>query len=136
MEGRLNRLEQTVAQQGYMILILMVLLILDTGGLLVLWGESGEPDWDHIAVSLTIFQTLFGIAALYGFWALRALTKEKAEEVARERVEQLVPDLSSQVTRQVGELLRTFNEGISTAATDDLTRAAGEDGKEGFDGQE
>lgn len=128
MEKRLKNLEKTVAQQGYLLTILLIVLIFDTAALLILWGQKGTPDFDHIAVSLTVFQTLFGIAALYGFWALRGLTKETAEEVTEREVEKIAPPL---IRREVDEIKRTFGKEapISTDDIDAMVLAAGkEDG--------
>jgi len=134
-ERRLRRLETQVEQQGYLILIFMILIILDTAGLLVLWGEKGKPDFDHIAVSMTVFQTLFGIAALYGFWALRGLTREKAAEVAEEEVRKIAPPI---IGRHVSEVLQTFGREAPISGTDldAMVAAAGSEGKEGEDGKE
>lgn len=131
-ERRLKRLETLADQQGYFLLVMMVVLIVDTAGLLVLWGEKGKPDFDHIAVSLTVFQTLFGIAALYGFWALRGLTREKAEEVAEQEVRKIAPPL---IRRQVAEALQTMgNEApISETDLDRMVDAIG--GEEDDDGK-
>jgi hypothetical protein len=128
METRIRNLERTVEQQGYLLLILMFVLIFDTAAILVMWGEKGTPNFDHIAVSLTVFQTLFGIAALYGFWALRGLTKEKAEEVAEREVGKMVPPL---VGRIVEEQLQTIGtEPISDEQLNQMVSAPAE-GKKG-----
>lgn len=134
MEARLKKLEKAVQQQGYLLLILMIFLIVDTAAVLLLWSERGPPDFDHIAVSLTIFQTLFGIAALYGFWALRGLTKEQAEETTTREVAKLAPPL---INRQVAEYMRTFpgEAPISDVDLNAMVVAAGEDGKEDKDGK-
>lgn len=133
MEKRIRRLEETVAQQGYLLLVLMVMLIVDTAGLLVLWGQQGKPDFDHIAVSMTVFQTLFGIAALYGFWALRGLTKEKAEEVAEAEVKKMAPPL---IRREVQEHLQTIGfDPISDQDLTSLVDATANAGKEGENGK-
>jgi len=134
MEDRLKRLETSASQHGYVLFILMALTILDTAGLLILWGERGAPNYDHIAVSLTVFQTMFAIAALYGFWALRGLTKEKAEETAKEEVSRIVEPMAA---RMIGEYIATL--GAERTIPDDelasLVRAVGEDRKEGDDGK-
>ncbi|NIJ39329.1 hypothetical protein FHR22_004076 [Sphingopyxis panaciterrae] len=133
MEARLKKLEKTIEQQGYLLLILMVLLIVDTAALLILWGEKGKPDFDHIAVSLTVFQTLFGIAALYGFWALRGLTIERAEDVAEAEVKKIAPPL---ILREVQDSLQNLpRDTISDADLNDIVIATGDAGKEGDDGK-
>jgi hypothetical protein len=134
MEGRIKALERTVGQMCYITLALMLVVIVDTAGLLILWGERGKPDFDHIAVSLTVFQTLFGIAALYGFWALRGLTREKAEEVAEKEVREIAPSL---IRRLYQENIGTFQSEapISNTDVDDIVEAISGDGKEGDDGQ-
>ncbi|SDD11277.1 hypothetical protein SAMN05444678_10951 [Sphingomonas sp. YR710] len=131
MEDRLKKLERDVAQQGYMVLVLMVLVILDTAGLLILWGERGKPDFDHIAVSLTVFQTMFAIAALYGFWALRGLTREKAEETAKEEVAKIVAPVAN---RAIADFLRTLG-GERTISDDDLAKLVEAAGKEDDNGK-
>lgn len=133
MESKIRKLEKAVEQQGYLLLILMIVLIVNSAALLILWGEKGPPDFDHIAVSLTVFQTMFGIAALYGFWALRGLTREKAEEVTESEVRKIAPPL---IRREMEEFKRTFGkEGpISEAEVDAIVAAAGSDGKGGEDG--
>lgn len=130
MEQRLRKLENQVEQQGYVLWVLMVLVILDTAALLVLWGQAGKPNFDHIAVSLTIFQTLFGIAALYGFWALRGLTKEKAEEVAEREVRKIAPPLVARITQ---ENLQTL--GVDTISDEDIAKIVGATGKEDGNGE-
>lgn len=129
METRLRKLEKIVAQQSYMLWILMFVLILNTAAILLLWNQKGSPDFDHIAVSLTVFQMLFGIAALYGFWALRGLTREKAEEVAELEIQKIAPPL---IRREVEEFKRTFGreDPISEGDVDAMVAAAGSDGKE------
>ena len=135
METKIRKLEIAVEQQGYLLRILMIVLIVDTAALLFLWGEKGAPDFDHIAVSLTVFQTLFGIAALYGFWALRGLTKEKAEEVAEAEVQKIAPPI---IRREMEEFKRTFGKEapISEDEVEAIVAAAGSDGKEGEDGKQ
>lgn len=132
VEKRVRRLETLVEQQSYVILILMIMLIVDTAGLLILWQEKGKPDYDHIAVAMTVFQTLFGIAALYGFWALRGLTREKAEEVAEAEVRKIAPPL---IRREVQDSLQTFRKEapISVIDIDRIVDAIG--GKEEGDGK-
>lgn len=128
METRTRNLERMGEQQGYLLLILMFVLIFDTAAILVMWGEKGTPDFDHIAVSLTVFQTLFGIAALYGFWALRGLTKDKAEEVAEREVKKMIEPL---VGRMVEEHLQTIGtDPISDGQVDQMVSAPAE-GKKG-----
>lgn len=80
---RLERLERVVSQQGYALCGMMVVTVVNIVITTMIYADDGPPDYDHIAVSLTMFQALFGIAAVYGFWALRGLTREKAEEVAK-----------------------------------------------------
>lgn len=133
MESRIAKLEKAVEQMGYLLTILMVVLIADTAALLVLWGQKGEPDYDHIAISLTVFQTLFGIAALFGFWALRGLTREKAEEVAEAEVKKMAPPL---IRREVLEHLQSIGfDPISDEELERLVAATGTAGKEGDDGK-
>lgn len=131
---RLEKLEKTSEQQGYIIFALMLVVIVDTAGLLVLWGEQGKPDFDHIAVSLTVFQTLFGIAALYGFWALRGLTREKAQEVAEIEVRAIAPPL---IRRLYYDNLETFATEAPISADDigHIVDVIGDDGKEGDNGK-
>ena len=100
METRLKKLEREVELQGFLLRILLIVIVVLVAAVLILWGQEGEPDFDHIAVSMTVFQTLFGIAALYGFWALRGLTKEKAEEVAEREARKLTPPLVGRVIRE------------------------------------
>ena len=133
MEARIRKLEKTVEQQGYLLLILMIVLIINTAALLFLWGQNGQPDFDHIAVSLTVFQTLFGIAALYGFWALRALTIEKAQEVAEAEVQKIAPPI---ILREVQDSLQNVpRDTISDVDLSDIVSATGDAGKEGDDGK-
>lgn len=133
MEARIRKLEKTVEQQGYLLLILMIVLIIDTAALLFLWGQNGKPDFDHIAVSLTVFQTLFGIAALYGFWALRALTIEKAQEVAEAEVQKIAPPI---ILREVQDSLQNApRDTISDLDLSEIVSATGDAGKEGDDGK-
>lgn len=131
MEDRFKRVERDSSQHGYVILILVVLAILDTAGLLMLWGERGAPNFDHIAVSLTVFQTMFAIAALYGFWALRGLTREKAEETAKEEVARIVEPMAA---RMIAEYLATLG-GERTISEGDLASLVEAVGKEDGDGQ-
>jgi hypothetical protein len=128
METRLKNLEKTVEMQSYLLWILMTLLVLDTAAIILLWNQNGPPDFDHIAVSLTVFQTLFGLAALYGFWALRGLTREKAEEVAEAEIKKIAQPM---VQRIVMESLRNLPR--DTISDDDLAKivqAVGDSGKE------
>jgi hypothetical protein len=135
LERRIKHLETLVAQQGYILHVGMIVVIFDTAGLLWLWQDHGKPDFDHIAVAMTVFQTLFGIAALYGFWALRGLTKEKAEEVAQDVAEAEIRKIApSLVLRVATDTLKTLNReaAIPTSDNVNLTDAMG---KETSDGQ-
>lgn len=133
MEARIRKLEKTVEQQGYLLFILMIVVIIDTAALLFLWGQNGKPDFDHIAVSLTVFQTLFGIAALYGFWALRALTIEKAQDVAEAEVQKIAPPI---ILREVQDSLQNApRDTISDVDLSEIVSATGDAGKEGDDGK-
>ena len=134
MDSRIKRLEKMVDRQGFLLLICMVFLALDTIAILVLWGQQGAPDFDHIAVSLTVFQTLFGIAALYGFWALRGLTREKAEEVAEAEVRKNLPAMVRREYLAAAKALRVEDR-LSDSDIDGIVDAIGEGGKEGDDGE-
>ncbi|WP_375402043.1 hypothetical protein [uncultured Sphingomonas sp.] len=125
-------METLVEWQGYLLLVLTVIVGVGTAALLVLWQEKGQPDFDHIAVAMSMFQTLFGIAAIGGFWALRGATREKAEEVAEAEVRKIAPSL---ILGHVQENLQTFrNEApISNTDLDDMVDAIG--GKEDGDGK-
>ena len=56
---------------------------------MMLWyfQKQSEPDFNHISVSLTIFQIMFAIALVGGFWmsreAARNATADEAKGVAR-----------------------------------------------------
>lgn len=133
MDARIRKLEKTVEQQGYLLFILMIVVIIDTAALLFLWGQNGKPNFDHIAVSLTVFQTLFGIAALYGFWALRALTIEKAQDVAEAEVQKIAPPI---ILREVQDSLQNApRDTISDVDLSEIVSATGDAGKEGDDGK-
>jgi len=133
VDVRLRKLEKSVAVQGYLLGTLTVAFLFLTIAVLVLWGERGPPDFDHIAVSLTVFQTLFGIAALYGFWALRGLTRETAQDVAETEVRKIVAAL---VLREVQDKLQNLpRDTISDPVVDNIARAAGDAGREGEDGK-
>lgn len=131
-EARFRKLDKIVTQQGYVIHILLVLVIVDTAAILLLWNEKGTPDFDHIAVSMTVFQTLFGIAALYGFWALRGLTKEKAEEVAEQELRKIAPPI---IRRIVDEAMQAYGSDAPISdkkvagMMDELDRKEDEDGE-------
>lgn len=130
MDDRISKLERNVSQQGFMLNVMMIVVLVDTAAFLVLWGERGTPDFDHIAVSLTVFQTMFAIAAIYGFWALRGLTREKAEETAKEEVARIVPPIAY---RAISAYLATLPEG-RTISDDDLAKLVEAAGKEGESG--
>lgn len=133
VETRIRKLERTVEQQGYFIFVMITLFPFLAAAILVMWGDQARPDFDHIAVSLTVFQTLFGIAAMYGFWALRGLTREKAEEVAEAEVKKITPPL---VRREVLEHLQSVQfDPISDEDLGDIVRATGNAGKEGDNGK-
>jgi len=134
VEEKIRKLERDLAQQGFVVRALVFAVILDTAGLLVLWGERGKVDFDHIAVSLTVLQTMFAIAAVYGFWALRGLTREKAEETTIEEVAKVAPPL---IRREVAAWMQTFRteSPISAIDVDAMVAAAGADGKEGNNGK-
>ena len=131
MDDRLRKLEREVSQHAYLILTMLVLVILNSAALLVLWGERGEPEYDHIAVSLTVFQTMFAIAAVYGFWALRGLTREKAEETAKEEVAKIVPPI---VNRAIAEYVGTLGS-ETTISDEDLARLVEAAGREDDNGK-
>lgn len=133
MESRIRKLEKTVEQQGYFILVMIVLFPFLVAAILVMWGERGPPDFDHIAVSLTVFQTLFGLAAIFGFWALRGLTREKAEEVAEAEVKKMTPPL---VRREVLEHLQSIGfDPISDKELGEIVSATADEEEEGGNGK-
>jgi hypothetical protein len=115
LRERVKRLERDADQQGYFIIVMMVILIVDTAAVGWLWQERGTPDFDHIAVALTVFQTLFGIAAIYGFWALRGLTRETAEETAKKEVAKIAPSL---LGRNLEAGVQTFDDEDTISGTD------------------
>lgn len=132
MESRIKKLERNGSQQGFFLLILMVVLLIDTAGILLLWQQEGAPQFDHIAVSLTVFQIMFAVAAVYGFWALRGLTIEKSEEVAEREFKKIAPPL---IARLMQENLQAM--GVDTISEDnvrqmvDAIAQAGEEGENG-----
>lgn len=133
MEARIRKLEKTVEQQGYFIFVMMIAVLASLAAVLVLWGQKGPPDFDHIAVSLTVFQMLFGIAAVFGFWALRGLTREKAEEVAEAEVRKMTPPL---VHRTVLEHLQSIGfDTISDTDLGEIVSAMAAAGKEDDNGK-
>ncbi|MBL8650811.1 MAG: hypothetical protein JNL35_10460 [Sphingopyxis sp.] len=93
MEARIKQLEKTVQQQSYFIYAMLIIFPFLVAAILMLWGQQGLPDFDHIAVSLSVFQTFFGVAAFAGFWALRGLTKETAQDVAEAEIKKIAPSL-------------------------------------------
>jgi len=131
-EGRIKKLERTIEQQCYFIWALGIVVILLTAGILCMWNEMGVPNFDHIGASLAIFQTLFGIAALYGFWALRGLTKEKAEEVAEQELRKIAPPI---IRRLVDEAQQAYSGDTPISdrkvegMMDGLDRKEGENGE-------
>lgn len=130
MEARIKKLEKTVEQQGFFILVMIILFPFVVAAILLLWGQQGPPDFDHIAVSLTVFQTLFGVAAIFGFWALRGSTRERAEEVAEAEVKKMAPPL---IRREMEDFKRTFGkeDPISEDEVEAMVAAAGFDEMEG-----
>lgn len=133
MEARIRKLEKTVEQQGYFILVMLILFPFLAAATLVLWGQKSKPDFDHIAVSLAVFQTLFGVAAIFGFWALRGLTREKAEEVAEAEVKKMAPPL---IRREVLEHLQSIGfDPISDTDLGGIVSATADDEEEGDDGK-
>ncbi len=129
--SRLARVETLVRQQGYLVWVLLVATILDTAFMLYHWqGQSDNPDFDHIAVALSAFQITFAVAALYGFWALRGLTRETAQDVAEIEVRRIAPSL---VAREVESALSAMGSGV-TISDDDVAKivaALGEGEKRG-----
>lgn len=136
---RIAELERVVDVQGFILAIVGIVAGVAVGVAAILFEQEGKVDYDHIAVSMTIFQTLFGIAALYGFWALRGLTREKAEEVAREIANEVAVREMAKVMpvarRMAASAVQTFSkeDPISTGDLDSLVDAFG--GEEGDDGQ-
>lgn len=130
LEARVDRLEILVSQQGYVVYLLMIVFAFDTAGLLWLWQDHGKPDFDHIAVALSAFQITFGVAALYGFWAVRGLTKERAaevaEEVALQEARRLIPSIVAREITENGDAFRR-NDPISDADVASMVTAIGED---------
>lgn len=131
-ERRIKKLENAVQQQGYVIRILLTLMPFSVAGMLVLWNTQGTPDYDHIGVSMTVFQTLFGIAALYGFWALRALTKEKAEEVAELEVRKIAHPI---IRRIADEAMQAYSADAPISDKKVAGMMDKLDGTEGADGK-
>lgn len=129
MERRIRTLEKLIAQQGYVIHALLIVTIVDTAALLLLWMENGKPNYDHIAVSLSAFQIMFAIAAIYGFWTLRGSVRERAEEVAEAEVQKIAPPLIRRITL---DTLSAYPEKdtISESDLDDMVDAIG-DGEAG-----
>ena len=126
MEGRVRKLERLVAQQGYILLALAIAVILDTAALLFLWmGQTDKPNFDHIAVSLSAFQIMFALAAVYGFWTLRGLVKETAEEVAEREVKEIAIPIVQRMATEALETLRETDT-ISEAEVDEIVDAIGE----------
>ena len=128
---RIAKLERTVGQQSYVIYVLMVLHAVGAAALLLLWnGQTARPNFDHIAVALSAFQVMFAVAAIFGFWALRGLTKEKAVEVAEEEVRKVVPSL---VNRQVEGALSVLTRGVTLTEEEvaGIVKSVGEDESNG-----
>lgn len=84
MDNRVNKLEKSLTETRYILIIMTFVSILNIGAALSFFQAWPKPDWDYIAITLTIFEIFLAIAAVAGFWTLRGITKERAEEVAED----------------------------------------------------
>ncbi len=127
-DHRLAELERVVDLQAYVLCVVGIVAGISVGVAAVLFMQEGKVDFDHIAVSLTIFQTLFGIAAVYGFWALRSLTRDTAEEVAEEVAKKAADEVAKRVADDVAK--KVADEVAKRVADEVAERVATEQVKE------
>jgi hypothetical protein len=94
---------------------------------LALWNLmlKGEPaDFNSLSVSLAALEIFLIVVAVGGFWTLRGLTRERAEEVAIEETKRIAEkEVPSMAKRIVNDYLNSLDinvDGLSDDAANDI----------------
>jgi len=69
---------------------------------MMLWyfQKQSEPDYNYISVSLTVFQIMFAIALVGGFWMLRAAARDSAADEAKGVARQIAEEEARRVAEE------------------------------------
>lgn len=104
-------------------------------------GQELQSGIDVIAIQLDILSLVIavvgiglGFAGFVGYQSIRDSAVKRAEEAAEAEVRNIAPPL---IRREMDGFKRTFGkeDPISDDDSEAMAKAAGQDGKEGFDGE-
>lgn len=121
MEKRITNLEAVVDAHKYIILVLTMLTLVNFGFSLWYLQQKTKPDWDFIAVTLTIFEILLAILVAGGYWLFRQHVEKAATDeagriaesisakIATDEANRIATDVSLKVAREMSVFfLREF----------------------------
>lgn len=96
------------------------LTILNMGVALWFFQQDPVPDWNFIAVTLTIFEMLLAIALVGGFWMLRGAAQSAAAKEAKGVAVEVAEEAARKSALQWLEVAKTA-QSDTNGTSDDLT---------------
>lgn len=120
MNDEINALKAHVKCLYHLLFCFLVLAVLNFACALVFFQMEANPNWDFIAVTLTIFEILLAGALIGGFWMVRGAAEKRAADEARV----VATDVASKVARERAlAWLEVFKsaQGEQNNSTTDLT---------------
>lgn len=109
-----------------------LLMLINLGVSLWYFQQNPKPDWDFIAVTLTIFEIFLVIALIGGFWMLRSA----AQEAARAEARKIVPRVAERDVRRNFLDWQNFTEPLEdneedSTSVQDMVDSFSEDDEDG-----
>lgn len=111
MEKRISDLETDVHAYKYISVALAAFTLANFGISLWYLQQKTEPDWDFIAVTLTIFELLIAILLVGGYWLFR----QHVEKAATDEANEIATEVASRVAGEtVLQHLRTLQPAFTS----------------------
>lgn len=118
LEDRVNSLEAKVKAFQYVGLPFVGLSILNMGVALWFFQQDPMPDWNFIAVTLTIFEMLLAVALVGGFWMLRGAAESAAAKEAKSVATEVAEKTARKSALQWLDLLKSTQIDTNSENTD------------------
>ncbi|MEK9878305.1 MAG: hypothetical protein VW474_00810 [Paracoccaceae bacterium] len=104
MSEEIRAIRNDISRISWFLCGCIIVTLLNFAMMLWYFQKQSEPDFNYISVSLTIFQIMFAIALVGGFWMFREAARnaaaDEAKGVAREIAEQEALRIAEEKARE------------------------------------